>query len=77
MASTNHDPLFLPYVHAGNQLALGIFMPVICIVVMAIRLYVRRYQKGGIGKDDELALATLVLIYLIVFGNGKLIHICG
>jgi len=62
MASSKQNPLFLPYAYFRSVLSLGIVMPILCIVLVAIRFYVRRYQKGGLGPDDWLALATLPFI---------------
>lgn len=35
-------------------------MPVVCILVVGIRFFIRRHQKGGLGMDDWLAFLSLV-----------------
>ncbi|KAM3080932.1 hypothetical protein ACMFMG_004892 [Clarireedia jacksonii] len=54
--------LFLPFMSHLDVLGLGIAIPILCISIVAFRLYVRKYQTGGIGVDDCLAAATLVFI---------------
>jgi hypothetical protein len=62
------DPYFVPYVFHNSVLALGITMPIVCMLLVGLRMYVRRYQKAGLGADDWLAFGTLVNKNNLFFG---------
>jgi hypothetical protein len=67
------NPYFIPYTYHENVLALCIVMPVVCIFMVAARMYVRRFQKGGLGVDDWLALSTLVNTRSSLSSSGSIL----
>ena len=56
--STNE--LIVPFVYAGKVYAAAIVLPIIAIVTVALRFWLRMTGKAGIGVDDWFTLAALV-----------------
>ena len=63
-AKMSDSKFTFPFVDGNETMALGIVLPITCLIVVAIRFYMRNIQKAGIGIDDWLALAGLVCVLL-------------
>jgi O-antigen/teichoic acid export membrane protein len=65
MATTTENIGFhFQYVSPGNVLAAGIILPILNILFVALRFYVRRTQKERIGIDDWLSIPSAVLSHV-------------
>ena len=54
------DEISFKYATPGEMLAVCTVLPVLSIIVVALRLYARRIQRAQIGIDDWLILSGLV-----------------
>ncbi|KAH5466254.1 hypothetical protein HBI55_245860 [Parastagonospora nodorum] len=65
MATTSVAPRWSPmpfdFLSPGEVLALGIAMPLVCVVVSALRIYTRRVQRQDMKLDDWLIIPCTVL----------------
>ena len=60
MATLTEARLSVPYVNASHTLSLGAALPAVCIMIVAMRFYVRRHQRTSVSIDDWLILGALV-----------------
>ncbi|KAF2258845.1 hypothetical protein CC78DRAFT_593564 [Lojkania enalia] len=59
-AAPQWSPLPFSFVRAGEVLALGIVLPLVCAMVVVLRVYTRKVQGQDLKADDWLAIpATL------------------
>jgi hypothetical protein len=56
------NELAIPFARAGNVLAAAIVLPVIAIMVVGLRFYLRVTTTAKLGADDWATLAALVSI---------------
>lgn len=50
------------FVNAKETVALGSTLPVVCLIVIALRFFTRRLQNVKVGSDDWLALCGLFAV---------------
>lgn len=55
-----HSTYTFPSVDAQESIAIGLALPAVCLVVVALRFWTRRLQKVQTGMDDWWAVAGLV-----------------
>lgn len=48
------------YVGAGETIAIGSALPIVCIAVVALRFYTRKRQGARVGIDDWLILGGIL-----------------
>lgn len=64
-----------PYVDGAQSLAIGIAMPAVCALMVALRLATRRIQNVKLGSDDWLIIAGLWMVVamgiLFIYGAAK------
>jgi hypothetical protein len=53
-------------------MAIGITLPIVCVLVVALRYWTRYLQKVKVGVDDWFILAGLVRIHDLTLSNGEL-----
>lgn len=53
------------FVNAGNVIAIGSALPVVCVIVVSLRFYTRTRQVAHVGIDDWLILAGTVVPFTI------------
>ena len=54
------NELAIPFVYVGEVLAAAIVLPVVAIIAVGLRFWLRSSGKAGIGLDDWITLAALV-----------------
>ncbi|TGO43947.1 hypothetical protein BCON_0695g00040 [Botryotinia convoluta] len=62
MAAPTHTGSFYLYANAGEIIAVGSVLPSLAILAVAERLYTRHTHKAGVGLDDGLVAASLVIV---------------
>lgn len=60
MASDGTFQFTFPFVNGQNVMAIGVALPIVCIIVVVLRFWTRRLQKTMIGLDDWLIVGGLV-----------------
>lgn len=60
--ATQWKPMPFSYVKPGEVFALGLVFPLVCIVLVSARLYVRRLQKQKLLADDWTAILAVILL---------------
>ena len=55
-----HSTFTFPFVDAQESIAVGLALPAVCLILVALRFWTRRLQKVQIGMDDWWAVAGLV-----------------
>lgn len=60
----------------GGQVSLGLsyFLTVFSTMMMILRFWSRRLSRFGIGLDDWLALATLIMLYIVLGLSVALVY---
>ena len=55
-----HSAFTFPFVDAQESIAIGLALPAVCLILVALRFWTRRLQKVEIGMDDWWAVAGSV-----------------
>ena len=53
------------FVNAADIIAIGSVLPIICIIIVALRFFTRTRQVAHVGTDDWLILAGAVILFAI------------
>ena len=60
MAGDSSFKFSFHYVNGQDTMAIGIALPIVCILIVALRFWTRNLQKVIVGLDDWLIVGGLV-----------------
>lgn len=52
--------MLVPYARPNNIIAVGVILPVLCIIAFMLRIYARSTRKQILGVDDWLLIPAVV-----------------
>jgi hypothetical protein len=58
--------MFVPYARPNGIIAVGVILPLLCIIAFVLRIYARSSRKQVVGIDDRLLVPAVVYSQFLI-----------